>query len=53
MWGYVGNVFMYILKSVYVHIYICAHLCVCVPARSCVSAHVYYNEFSFSFKVEL
>lgn len=48
MWGYVGNVFMYILKSVYVYIY-----CVCVPARSCVSAHVYNNEFSFSFKVEL
>ena len=22
MWGYVGNVFMYILKSVYVHIYV-------------------------------
>ena len=48
MWGYVGNVFMYIFK-----ICICAHLCVCVLARSCVSAHVYYNEFSFSFNVEL
>ena len=22
MWGYVGNVFMYILKSVYVYIYV-------------------------------
>ena len=22
MWDYVGNVFMYILKSVYVHIYV-------------------------------
>lgn len=22
MWGYVGNVFVYILKSVYVHIYV-------------------------------
>ena len=29
MWGYVGNVFMYILKSVYVHI----HVYVCPRAR--------------------
>lgn len=29
MWGYVGNVFMYILKSVYVHIYVY----VCTRAR--------------------
>lgn len=25
MWGYVGNVFMYILKSVYVYIYVYVH----------------------------
>ena len=30
MWGYVGNVFMYILKSVYVHIY---YVYVCPCAR--------------------
>ena len=29
MWGYVGNVFMYILKSVYVYIYVY----VCTRAR--------------------
>jgi hypothetical protein len=27
MWGYVGNVFMYILKSVYVHIYVYVYVC--------------------------
>ena len=50
MWTYVGNIFMNIFNMCAC---ICAHLCVCMPARSCVSAHVYYNEFPFSFNVKL
>ena len=49
---YVGNIFMNIF-NLYMCACICVHLCVCMPARSCVSAHVYYNEFPFSFNIEL
>lgn len=49
---YVGNIFMNIF-NLYMCACICAHLCVCVPERSCVSAHVYYNEFPFSFNAKL
>lgn len=52
MWDYVGNIFMNIF-NLYMCACICAHLCVCMPARSCVSAHVYYNEFPFSFNTKL
>lgn len=34
MWGYVGNVFMYILKSVYVHIYVYVYVYVYVRPRA-------------------
>ena len=36
MWDYVGNVFMYILKSVYVHIYVY----VCSRARVWVRMYI-------------
>ena len=49
---YVGNIFMNIF-NLYMCACICVHLCVCMPARSCVSAHVYYNEFPFSFNAKL
>lgn len=45
---YVGNIFMNIFN-----LYMCACICACMPARSCVSAHVYYNEFPFSFNIKL
>ena len=51
MQTYVGNIFMNIFNSVYVCLYMC--ISICMPARSCVSAHVYYNEFPFSFNTEL
>ncbi len=60
MQTYVGNIFMNIFNSVYVCLYMCISMCmyartlgVCMPARSCVSAHVYYNEFPFSFNTKL
>ena len=51
MQTYVGNIFMNIFNSVYVCLYMC--ISICMPARSCVSAHVYYNEFPFSFNTKL
>ena len=51
MQTYVGNIFMNIFNSVYVCLYMC--ISICMLARSCVSAHVYYNEFPFSFNTEL
>ena len=40
MWGYVGNVFMYILKSVYVHIYVYVYVYVCPRARVWVRMYI-------------
>ena len=48
---YVGNIFMNIFNSVYVCLYMC--ISICMPARSRVNAHVYYNEFPFSFNTKL